>query len=44
MEEQEFNTANLVHKVPTGVFFTKGRGIHKDYLTSFELALRDAWG
>jgi arginine decarboxylase len=24
------------------MFFTKGKGIHKDYLTSFELALRDA--
>jgi arginine decarboxylase len=32
----------LMHNVPTRVFFTKGRGIHKDYLTSFELALRDA--
>jgi arginine decarboxylase len=43
MEKQEFNTANPMPKVPTGVFFTKGRGIHKDSLTSFELALRDAW-
>ena len=42
MEEQEFNMAKPVSNVPTGVFFTKGRGIHKDYLTSFELALRDA--
>jgi arginine decarboxylase len=24
------------------IFFTKGKGLHKDYLTSFELALRDA--
>ena len=24
------------------MFFTKGKGTHKDYLTSFELALRDA--
>ncbi|AFU60008.1 pyruvoyl-dependent arginine decarboxylase [Candidatus Nitrososphaera gargensis Ga9.2] len=24
------------------MFFTKGKGMHKDYLTSFELALRDA--
>ena len=24
------------------IFFAKGKGIHKDYLTSFELALRDA--
>jgi arginine decarboxylase len=24
------------------IFFTNGKGLHKDYLTSFELALRDA--
>jgi arginine decarboxylase len=24
------------------MFFTKGKGIHKDYLTSFELSLREA--
>ena len=24
------------------MFFTKGKGMHKDFLTSFELALRDA--
>ena len=24
------------------IFFTKGKGLHKDYLTSFELALRDS--
>ena len=24
------------------IFFTKGRGVHKDYLQSYELALRDA--
>ena len=24
------------------MFLTKGKGIHKDYLTSFEFALRDA--
>lgn len=24
------------------IFFTKGKGLHKEYLTSFELALRDA--
>ena len=24
------------------VFFTKGKGLHKDNLTSFELALREA--
>ena len=28
--------------VPTRVFFTKGVGKHKDYLQSFELALRNA--
>ncbi|MEJ5351360.1 MAG: arginine decarboxylase, pyruvoyl-dependent [Melioribacteraceae bacterium] len=28
--------------VPTKVFFTKGVGRHKDYLSSFELALRKA--
>jgi arginine decarboxylase len=27
---------------PTKVFLTKGRGVHKDKLASFELALRDA--
>ncbi len=28
--------------VPKAMFFTKGKGVHKDYLTSFELSLRDA--
>ena len=28
--------------VPKAMFFTKGKGVHKDSLTSFELALRDA--
>lgn len=28
--------------VPTNVFLTKGLGVHKDKLASFELALRDA--
>lgn len=28
--------------VPSRVFFTKGVGVHKEYLTSFEMALRDA--
>ena len=28
--------------VPKAIFFTKGVGRHKDYLQSFELALRDA--
>ena len=29
--------------VPKKVFFTKGVGVHKDKLASFELALRKAW-
>jgi hypothetical protein len=28
--------------VPKLMFLTKGKGVHKDHLTSFELALRDA--
>ena len=28
--------------VPSKIFFTKGSGTHRHYLTSFELALRDA--
>jgi arginine decarboxylase len=28
--------------IPTKIFFTKGSGKHKDYLSSFELALRNA--
>jgi arginine decarboxylase len=28
--------------VPKIIFLTKGKGLHNDYLTSFELALRDA--
>ena len=28
--------------VPTKIFFTKGAGRHKDYLSSFEVALRNA--
>jgi arginine decarboxylase len=43
MEQQNFATANNpLFYVPKMAFFTKGRGVHKDYLTSFELALRDA--
>ena len=34
--------SNPMTYVPKIIFFTKGRGTHKDYLTSFELALRDA--
>ena len=33
--------SDLTH-VPKKIFFTKGVGTHKDKLTSFELALRDA--
>jgi arginine decarboxylase len=29
-------------KVPTKIFLTKGVGMHKDKLASFELALRNA--
>jgi len=28
--------------LPTKIFFTKGVGVHKEYLTSFEMALRSA--
>jgi arginine decarboxylase len=44
MGSQDFvtTTADPVLYVPKMMFFTKGRGVHKDYLTSFELALRDA--
>ncbi|MDD2753497.1 MAG: arginine decarboxylase, pyruvoyl-dependent [Candidatus Portnoybacteria bacterium] len=31
-----------MYMVPSRVFFTKGVGVHKEYLTSFEMALRDA--
>ena len=31
-----------VSYVPRMMFFTKGRGVHRDHLTSFEMALRDA--
>ena len=37
---EEFS--NPFQYMPKGMFFTKGKGIHKDYLNSFELALRDA--
>jgi arginine decarboxylase len=46
---ERFETANLLillstvmSFVPSRVFFTKGVGRHKEYLESFELALRDA--
>lgn len=35
------SVADSTH-VPKKVFFTKGVGTHRDKLTSFELALRDA--
>ena len=34
--------SNHLSYVPRMIFFTKGKGVHKDYLTSFESALRDA--
>ena len=34
--------SNPINYLPKAMFFTKGKGIHKDHLTSFELALRDA--
>ncbi len=34
--------ANPLQYVPKMMFFTKGKGTHGDYLTSFELSLRDA--
>jgi len=34
--------SNPFNYLPKAMFFTKGKGIHKDQLTSFELALRDA--
>ena len=36
------NFSNSFQYIPKALFFTKGKGIHKDSLTSFELALRDA--
>jgi arginine decarboxylase len=31
-----------ISHVPKMMFFSRGKGLHKDYLTSFEIALRDA--
>jgi arginine decarboxylase len=45
MNEKSMNVQPLSNPalyMPKAMFFTKGKGIHKDYLTSFELALRDA--
>ena len=36
------NFSNSFQYIPKALFFTKGKGIHKDSLTSFELALREA--
>jgi arginine decarboxylase len=50
MERQDKTTTNITTTttlsnpmlyVPKMMFLTKGKGLHKDYLTSFELALRD---
>jgi arginine decarboxylase len=41
-EPQSASTSNPFLYVPKMMFFVKGKGIHKDQLTSFELALRDA--
>jgi len=41
-EAQSASTSNPFLYVPKMMFFVKGKGIHKDQLTSFELALRDA--
>lgn len=42
MTDQQPQDANPSLYVPKMMFFTKGKGTHKDYLTSFELALREA--
>jgi arginine decarboxylase len=46
-ERKEDNKTNVILSnpmlyIPRMMFLTKGKGLHKDYLTSFELALRDA--
>jgi arginine decarboxylase len=41
-ETQSTYTSSPFLYVPKMMFFVKGKGIHKDQLTSFELALRDA--
>ena len=42
MEQEGLANANPAFYAPKMMFFTKGEGVHKDYLTSFELALREA--
>ena len=32
----------MVNIIPNKIFFTKGKGVHKDKLASFEMALREA--
>ncbi len=41
-EPQSTSSSSPFLYVPKMMFFVKGKGIHKDQLTSFELALRDA--
>jgi arginine decarboxylase len=41
IERQDLANANPAFYVPKMMVFTKGRGVHKDHLTSFELALRE---
>jgi arginine decarboxylase len=41
-EPESTSTSSPFLYVPKMMFFVKGKGIHKDQLTSFELALRDA--
>ncbi len=42
MNDQQTQANDPLFYVPKMMFFTKGKGTHKDYLTSFELALREA--
>src|SRR5215510_3664732 len=45
MNEKAIHIESLTNPafyIPKAMFFTKGKGVHKDHLTSFELALRDA--
>ena len=41
-QTQERRVKKVEHWVPQKLFFTKGVGVHKEELRSFELALRDA--
>jgi arginine decarboxylase len=38
----KFNRHSIMNFIPKQIFFTKGKGVHKDKLASFELALRQA--